>query len=161
MGPPGCADYASRWLRRKMPLGKARERRKTPTLVCNHPIALEELCEAEKSVIKRLQDNAFEGEIKMIQDRVIGGRELEQITISSVKQRNHFVKGTSNLRGLDPFLDKDGILRVGRKIRQASIQFEFKHSVILPKRSHVTELIIRRCHYRFQQQGLGVTLNGL
>ena len=76
MGPP----YASRWLLRKMSLGKARERRKTPSLVCNHSIALEELFEAEKSVIKLLQDNAFKDEIKMIQNRVIGGRELEQIT---------------------------------------------------------------------------------
>ena len=92
MGPPGCADYASRWLKRKMPLGKAKERRETPSLVCNHPIALEELCEAEKSVIKLLQDNAFKDEIKIIQNWVIGDRELEQITIPSVKQRNHFVK---------------------------------------------------------------------
>ena len=93
MGPPGCVDYASRWLKRKMPLGKARERRKTPSLVCNHSIALKELCEAEKSVIKLLQDNAFKGEIKMIQNWVIGSRELERITISSVKQNDHFVKG--------------------------------------------------------------------
>ena len=56
---------------------------KEDSLVCNHPIALEELCEAEKSVIKLLQDNASKGEIKMIQNRVIGGKELEQIAISS------------------------------------------------------------------------------
>ena len=42
---------------------------------------------------------------------------------------------------LDPFLDREGILRVRGRIQQASLHENIKNPVILPKNGHVTELL--------------------
>ena len=42
---------------------------------------------------------------------------------------------------LDPFLDREGSLRVGGRIKQASLHEDIKNLVILPKKGHVTELL--------------------
>lgn len=54
----------------------------------------------------------------------------------------------SSLLRLHPFLDKDGILRVGGRIDNASATYNQRHPIILPKKHHVTDLIIRQIHYR-------------
>ena len=45
---------------------------------------------------------------------------------------------SSRLYKLDPFL-KDGILRIGGRIRKAHVSFNMKHPVVLPKDHHVSE----------------------
>ena len=55
------------------------------------------------------------------------------------------VKNNSPIRRLDPFLDK-GILRVGGRLRRADLPYEIKHPIILPRKNHVTTLLIRHVH---------------
>lgn len=71
------------------------------------------------------------------------------------------MKKTSSLYRLDPFLDKDGILRVGGRIRNALVSYEIKHPVILPSKGHITALLVKYHHERISHQGRGMTLNDL
>ncbi|UYV84326.1 hypothetical protein LAZ67_X001851 [Cordylochernes scorpioides] len=57
-----------------------------------------------------------------------------------------FVSGKSNLRFLNPFLDADGILRVGGRLQHSNLDSNRKHPIILPKRHHCTDLIIEHYH---------------
>jgi len=78
-----------------------------------------------------------------------------------VKQRNASMKPTSSQYRLDPFLDGHGILRLGGRIKSADVPYDLNHPVILPKKSHITELIIRHYHHRVEHRGRGITLNSL
>ncbi|KAF2888760.1 hypothetical protein ILUMI_17413 [Ignelater luminosus] len=53
----------------------------------------------------------------------------------------------TNLKYLQPFLDRYNILRVTGRLQNAKkINYSQKHPIILPKRSHVTNLIIQNEH---------------
>jgi len=62
---------------------------------------------------------------------------------------------SSSLYKLDPFLDVNGILRVGGRRTRASLTDDTKVSIILPRNSHVTKLIVKHLHERTHQQGKG------
>lgn len=53
---------------------------------------------------------------------------------------------TSRIRTLAPWLDSDGILRVGGRIRHAQLSRDQRHPIILAKDSRLAKLIIRRIH---------------
>jgi hypothetical protein len=84
-------------------------------------------------------------------------------SLKALRQKTKISKGqdTGKLYKLDPFLDNDGILRVGGRIEQAIIAFEEKHPIILPKYGHITTLIIRHHHEKVLHQGRGMTINEL
>ena len=84
----------------------------------------------------------------------------EQTPNQSIATRgNKAMKRASSLYQLDPFLDADGILRVGGRIGRASLSYSAKHPVIIPRKGHVTELIICHHHQLVEHQGRGITLN--
>jgi len=66
------------------------------------------------------------------------------------------LKRVSSLYRLDPFLDSNGVMRVGGRIRRANIPESLSHPVILPQRSHVTELVIKH-YYEMNPMGRGIT----
>ncbi|XP_011684966.1 PREDICTED: uncharacterized protein LOC105448210 [Wasmannia auropunctata] len=88
--------------------------------------------------------------------------ELEQAMTAVIKicQANEFskeldilVKGAkvdlkSRLSTLHPFLDSSGIIRVGGRLHHAPLEYTQKHPIVLPKKNHLTDLIIRDAHYR-------------
>ena len=63
------------------------------------------------------------------------------------------------LAKLDPFIDQEGILRVGGRLRLADLPFEETHPAILPKQSHIAKLVINDCHKKVEHQGKGATIN--
>lgn len=67
------------------------------------------------------------------------------------------LKKSSKLKFLTPFVDKDGILRVGGRLENAPISWDEKHPIILPK-DHITDLIIRYTHLRNLHGGVQSTL---
>ncbi|XP_063915837.1 uncharacterized protein LOC135131904 isoform X2 [Zophobas morio] len=73
---------------------------------------------------------------------------------------NLSVSKSSKLRTLNPFLDKDGIIRVGGRLRNASIGYEQKHPIVLPKH-HVTKLIIQEEHVANLHAGPTATLTAI
>ena len=53
------------------------------------------------------------------------------------------VPRTSSVHQLDPFLDKDGLLRVGARLVKSNSSHELKHPVLIPKYYNISQLIIR------------------
>lgn len=58
----------------------------------------------------------------------------------------------SPLRGLHPILDDSGLLRVGGRLQSASLPYNERHQLLLPRTGHFTLLLIRHAH--------AVTLHG-
>ena len=96
--------------------------------------------EAEMTICRLLQTEAFPEEIKLLND-------------------NKIVPKGNRLHKLDPFLDKNGILRVGGRLQNSSLCYGVQHPIILPKSGHLVELIIRFCHEKVNHQGRGFTIN--
>ena len=57
----------------------------------------------------------------------------------------------SHLKPLTPMLDKLGILRVGGQLTRADLLYDADHPVILPKKHHITRVIVadvrNRCYH--------------
>ena len=98
---------------------------------------------ASRLVIKWLQYKEFSGEIVVL-------------------KKGEVVSSVSSLRTLDPQLDEDGIIRVGGRIGKArDLTRSERHPIILPKKAHVTETIIRYMHRRTNHGGRSLTMNEL
>lgn len=70
------------------------------------------------------------------------------------------VSPNSKLRRLDPYLDDFGIIRVGGRLRNATLTLEQKSPIILPKH-RVVELLIAHTHARVLHGGSQLTLRTL
>ena len=99
--------------------------------------------EAETLILKEVQRTAFEDEITRLSSKGSIGK----------------CKENSPLLKLSPFLDDCGLLRVGGRLEKSSLPFEIKYPVILPRSSHVTNLIIDHYHQKVNHQGKGMTMN--
>lgn len=60
------------------------------------------------------------------------------------------------LFNLDPIL-REGMLCVGGRLKFSSLSEEFKHPFILPKDSHITQLILLHYHSQICHQGKSQT----
>ena len=69
------------------------------------------------------------------------------------------VPRTSSIHQLDPFLDKDGVLRVGGRLVKSNLSHELKHPVLVPKYCNISQLIIRYYHEKTAHSGRGMTIN--
>ena len=58
----------------------------------------------------------------------------------------------STIHSLCPFLDENGILRVGGRLAKYENSDEFKKSIILPKAHHVSILLVRHIHEKVRHQ---------
>ncbi|XP_076397821.1 uncharacterized protein LOC143266093 [Megachile rotundata] len=87
-----------------------------------------------------------------ITQRIAFPRELEDV------RAGRAVHGRSALRKLTPFIDKDGILRVGGRIKHALLNADQKHPIILATQSHLSQLIVEAHHRRTLHGGTQTTL---
>ncbi|XP_050598908.1 uncharacterized protein LOC126926582 [Bombus affinis] len=101
-------------------------------------LTVAELTSAENKLVRLLQSIHFSKEIRTLQ-----------------KDPNTAVGG--KLQCLNPFLDNEGILRIGGRVSNSPIPLHQKHPTILPK-SSVTELIIDQVHRRNHHSGTQATL---
>lgn len=85
-------------------------------------------------LIKAVQYQAFAREIKALADK--SPKDERDVN----KERS--VKRTSPVHRLKPILDSDGVLRVGGRLPQTNLPYAAKHPVLLPKKAHLTNLII-------------------
>lgn len=60
---------------------------------------------------------------------------------------------TSGLKTLNPFIDQDGLLRIGGRLKHAPIEQREKHPIIIPGKSHIALLLTRHFHERVRHQG--------
>ena len=114
------------------------------------------LQKAEFEIERKVQAECFSEEIKILCYLKSRSSSVDGTT---ARQRNKYLKGTSSLYRLDQFLDDQGIMRVGRRIRRAANNPYFNHPMILPRKHHITNLIIRHFHKHVQHHGRCMTTN--
>ena len=77
-------------------------------------------------------------------------------------EKGRKIASTSPLKGLDPMLDEAGLMRVGGRIQSSqNLSEDERHPVILPRKAHVTQAIIRHIHEKTNHGGRSFTLNEL
>jgi hypothetical protein len=62
-----------------------------------------------------------------------------------------------SFRKLNPFLDEQGILRVGGRLARSGLEFEHKHPALLPRNSVLTTAVIESIHRNNLHPGLNTT----
>ena len=65
-----------------------------------------------------------------------------EIASLSLKEQNAKISRQSSLLKLNPFIDEEGLIRVGGRLENSTLPFEVKHPIVLPRSSQVTDLII-------------------
>lgn len=93
-----------------------------------------ELQDSLNILVKLCQSESFAPEIKML----------------SAKQT---LKTSSNILSLNPFLDKNNIIRVGGRIKNSDYSFDKKFPVLLPKNHALTKLIFKQFHEKLLHCG--------
>ena len=87
-----------------------------------------EIQNAQVSLIKLEQARAFNDDMERL-------------------QQGKTVAAMSCLKKLDPFVDENGLIRVGGRLsRSNTLDYEGKHPIILPKTSKFTELLVQHIH---------------
>ena len=116
-----------------------RHRKVSKKFISTNELTVEELKNAELSIIKYVQHRHFPYLFP---------------TISSLHAKS---------KPLPRFMQKlrpisvDGVLRVGGRIAQAPVDDDVKHPIILPRHSHITELVIRQHHVEVGHSGTSHT----
>ncbi|XP_026747883.1 uncharacterized protein LOC113508909 [Trichoplusia ni] len=72
---------------------------------------------------------------------------------------NKALKGESKIKTLNPYLDGDGILRVGGRLRNANLEEQVKHPIIIGNKNYLVPLIIADAHARTLHGGVQLMLN--
>ena len=68
-------------------------------------------------------------------------------------------KRSSSLLTFNPFVDSQGVLRVGGRLEESTLPEEIKHPSIIPKNHPMTTLIIAHFYAKVKHQGRGMTIN--
>ena len=102
---------------------KTRSKERPPSVIAD-PLDPLELQAAETAIVKSVQHKYFKGEVEAL-----------------VKKSPIYI--------LEPFLDEEGILQVGGRLKNAPLPEKTQHPIILPKNHHVSRLVARRA-YEFQ-----------
>ena len=105
----------------------------------NAPYEVEEIQIAEVAIWKFLQYKYFHDTVKCLQ----AGKTLPK---------------QDTLIKLRPFLDSEGILRVGGRISNAEMPVKIKHPILLPGRSQIIEAFVREIHIKVGHFGKEMVL---
>ena len=100
----------------------------------NVTLDLEGIKMSEKEIIRSVQRRYF-------------GEELNSLG------KRKCLKSCSSIVKLDPFIDDEGILRVGGRIQRSVLANEIQHPVLLPKSCRIAELIVCWCHEQVAHAG--------
>lgn len=94
---------------------------------CSTRIILSEMTRAETRIFKICQEESFPVELDKL-------------------RRERPIPRGSKLIALDPFLDTNGIIRVGGRLENASISYDNKHPIILAQKHQVSQLLVQQIH---------------
>lgn len=120
------------------------------------PVDVDELKEAEQEIIRHVQKEAFKEEISKLK-KITADYEAHREDDS--RSRIQKPKRVSPLSRLDPFLDHSNLVRIGGRIKQASVSKDVKHPIVLPGQGHISKVLARYFHEKALHQGRGITLN--
>ncbi|XP_076278422.1 uncharacterized protein LOC143208163 [Lasioglossum baleicum] len=80
-----------------------------------------------------------------------------QPELNALRQGNA-VPLSSSLKTLAPFVDNDGVLRVGGRLQHSDLPESRRHPIILDRSSHLTTLVIRDAHLKTLHGGVNATV---
>ena len=103
--------------------------------------SVDDLARTEAQILKLLQRENFAQEIQ------------------DLSSERECVQMQSALAKLDPFLDSDGILRVGGRLRHSDLPYTAKHPALLPKGNPISTAILQFCQEQMAHQGRSTTVN--
>ncbi|GFT41772.1 integrase catalytic domain-containing protein [Trichonephila clavipes] len=98
------------------------------------PLDIGELKKAEQLLLKLVQKEEFKVEMNGIQNSAM-------------------VPSNSRVKTLNPFIDSEGILRVGGRLRNSDINYNQKFPILLPSKHKLTYLIVEYFHKKFLHSG--------
>ncbi|XP_028328030.1 uncharacterized protein LOC114478897 isoform X1 [Gouania willdenowi] len=101
---------------------------------CSEHLSENQLNQAKITVICSVQRELYREEIKQIEQ----GAPL---------------KNSSPLSKLNPFIDTNGILRVGGRLKRAQLLSDETNPILIPSKHHLAQLIIRHFHEKVHHQG--------
>ena len=87
----------------------------------------------------------------------LSGEEIEKAEICIVREDQ--ATAAQHLQHMSPFLDQQGVWRVGGRLTAAPIAVVSQHPVILSADSDIVRLIVQDIHERLMHSGLNHTLN--
>ena len=135
---------------------KPQDRKELMTVSLNNrprsPTVLEQQ-QAIVVIIRAAQGEAFREELRL-QHRAHTITEENHRECN--RERKHNLKNSALYR-LDPFIDGDGLLRVGGRLRRSHLGYGEKHPVLIPKGHHLAKLIVRHYHNQVHHQGRQIT----
>ena len=74
-------------------------------------------------------------------------------------ERSKCVKKSSSIYKLDPYIDRNGLLRVGDCLNQSTMDESVEHPLLIPKASILARLIIKWYPEKVAHSGRGITMN--
>ncbi|GFS80309.1 integrase catalytic domain-containing protein [Trichonephila clavipes] len=98
------------------------------------PLDLGELKKAEQLLLRLVQKEEFKVEMNGIQN-------------------SSMVPSNSRVKILNPFIDSEGILRIGGRLRNSDINYNQKFPIRLPSKHKLTYLIVEYFHKKFLHSG--------
>ncbi|XP_076301952.1 uncharacterized protein LOC143220098 [Lasioglossum baleicum] len=116
-----------------------RFRRRERTTAYSSPLQPEDIENARRYWVKSRQESYF---FKVMQQLLQGGK---------LSRSSHLIR-------LVPFLDSDGMLSVGGRLRNALLDPDVKHPLILPQDSELTHLVLDDVHRATLHGGAQVML---
>lgn len=87
--------------------------------------------------------------------RTYFSKELHSLSNQGIVNRN------SPTLKLNPFIDEEGILRVGGRLRESSLPYSAKHPMLLPGHHPLSQLIITHEHEKHLHAGPQATLSAV
>ncbi|XP_046548997.1 uncharacterized protein LOC124258978 [Haliotis rubra] len=114
----------------------------------NALLSLQELIDSEKSILSFVQHMEYGSEIAILSKNTEMG------------YRPTVLPRSSPVRNLCPCF-VDGLLRVGGRLSNANISDTMKHPVLLPRKSPLSDLIVRDVHERLGHAGRNHVLSAL
>ena len=108
-------------------------------------LVVTEIQEAEKMITKWVQKRSFEEEMNIVRNG----------------KMKHTIKKQGHLWKLNPFMDENGILRVGGRLCHAEETEEFRFPVIIPRKTIYAKRLIEWHHKRIEHRGKHSTIGEL
>ena len=104
-------------------------------------------------IVRATQREKFDHDLGQLQrtDANVDTRPRLEVSANKQSQRS------TRLYRLDPFVDTNGILRVGGRLRRAEFELGEKHPIILPRNDHLSKLVVRHYHNQVHHQGRSIT----
>ncbi|XP_075436064.1 uncharacterized protein LOC142472776 [Ascaphus truei] len=102
--------------------------------ICKRLHTVIEITEAKRTVLQHVQKETYAEEISYINGK-------------------KGISKNSPLWKLDPFIDENGLMRIGGRLSKSQLRREESNPLIVPGRHHIATLLVRHYHEQVMHQG--------